>query len=162
MATGSGGTAPPSSSTLPEMNSGCVREGCVGLFELGMLLLGGLPLPFWAAIVAGKPINTPSASTVRKQEELTPIRTSTKVQMPGQRTEPDDSSGMVISFSPRIRKNSCVLSDTIPKKTGGQQTGLVAQIQWNESYCLVVTTISLKKVLPHGSSVSVGTTSKSR
>src|SRR6266404_4642481 len=75
MATGSGGTAPPSSSTLREMSSGCVREVCDG-FEVGILLLGGVPLFFWAAITAGKPINIPNASTIHKREELTPIRTS--------------------------------------------------------------------------------------
>src|SRR5260370_2524363 len=54
------------------MNKGCVTAGCEGI-ELGMLVLGVLPLPlfFWAAMFAGRPINIPSASTIRKGEELT-------------------------------------------------------------------------------------------
>src|SRR5215813_7812836 len=75
MTTGSGGAPWPSTSTFPEMNSGCVVDGCGALMGGMLVLTAGLfvdpPLvPRWAVMVADKQRTKLIASTIRKGEEL--------------------------------------------------------------------------------------------
>src|SRR5215510_3594878 len=75
MTTGSGGAPWPSTSTFPEMNSGCVVDGCGALMGGILVLTPGLfvdpPLvPRWAVMVADKQRTKLIASTIRKGEEL--------------------------------------------------------------------------------------------